>query len=273
MPTPLTLEQMQGFIAFINNAFAKRPYTLNPIEDYNEGMIMVATGQGLGVGPVDPADILMSGVLPWEPNTDFFADPVTDVPVLVHYDGSLYLADPACSTGDSFNERDGLVRISLDTDPVYLEITADATTPIIANQIIGRYASIRRFKVRDLYTLPNANLDSPSQYNKAMCNGSITTPTVVTLERISPDEPANAPYDVVCTITFTPNGDSQYTLGDFVFNDGAMGEGDEATGTSIRADELLVMRVTTVGTGLEWITINLLGEFGSYTDPYYNIPV
>lgn len=273
MPTPLTLEQMQGFITFINNAFAKRPYTNSSANDFNQGKVMVATGQGFGVEPLDIGDLSVATIKPWEPSTDFFADPVTDVPVLVHYDGSLYLADPACSTGDSFNERDGLVRISLDTDPVYLEITADATTPIIANQIIGRYASIRRFTVRYLYTLPNANLDSPSQYNKAMCNGSITTPTVVTLERISPDEPANAPYDVVCTITFTPNGDSQYTLGDFVFNDSAMGEGDEATGTSIRADELLVMRVTTVGTGLEWITINLLGEFISYTDPYYNIPV
>lgn len=268
MSTPLTLEQMQSFITFINNAFAKRPYTLNPAVDFNQGMVLVATGLGLGTEPMDIATILPPPVVPWEPNTDFFANPDTGAQVLVHHGDSLYLADPMCSTGPNFTEFDGLKRISLDTDLEYLEITADATTPITANQIIGRYLGIRRFTVRDVYTLPNDNLSYPMQYNKAVCNGSITTPTVVTLERLE----SNATYTAVGTITFTPDADPQYTLGVFAFNDAYM-EGHESEGMIFGDDAVLVMRVTTVGAGLEWLSINLLAEFMRYTDPRYNPPV
>lgn len=270
MPTPLTLEQMQGFITFINNAFAKRPYTNNTSDDFNQGRVMVATGQGFGVEPLDIGDLSVATIKPWEPSTDFFADETTGVPSLVHHNGSLYLADPTCSTGGSFDERDGLVRISLDTDLEYLEITADGSSPLTVGQIIGRYRGIRSFTIREHYTLPNENLDEPRVYNTAVCNGSITTPTVVTIERLE----SNAGYTAVATITFTPNADPHFTEGVIVFNDAYMGSApDNTTGLYMPENSVLVMRVTTVGTGLEWITINLLGEFISYTDPYYNIPV
>lgn len=268
MSTPLTLEQMQSFITFINNAFAKRPYTLNPAVDFNQGMVLVATGLGLGTEPMDIATIVPPPVVPWGPDTDFFANPDTGAQVIVHHGDSLYLADPACSTGSSFTELDGLKRISLDTDPEYLEITADASLPMTAGQIIGRYLNIRRYTVRETYTLPSDNPSYPMVYNKAACNGSITTPTVVTLERLE----TNATYTAVGTITFTPYADPQYTSGVFAFNDAYMGVGNESTGMNIGETDVLVMRVTTVGTGLEWISINLLAEFMRYADPNYNLP-
>ena len=271
MSTPLTLEQMQSFVTFVNNAFGKRPYTLSLPADFTSGKVLVATGGGFGVEPVDIATLTAAAVKMWQPETDYFAGTADTPNDLVLHNNSLYVVVQDFTSGGlgSFNERLGLARVSLDTDLEYLEITADASAPLTAGQIIGRYRSIRRFTVRAEYTLPNSNLDEPRVYNTAVCNSSITTTTVVNIERLA----YNVAPEVVGTITFTPGLEPEFTPGVIVFNDSAMGEGNEATGTSIRADDLLVMRVTTVGTGLEWITINLLGEFISYTDPYYNLPV
>lgn len=269
MSTPLTLEQMQSFVTYVNNAFGKRLYTLNLPVDFTAGKVLVTTGGGFGVEPVDPATVSASAVKRWQPETDYFTATVDTPNDLVIHGDSLYIVTQDFTSGGlgSFNERLGLTRVGLATDPEYLEITADASSPILVGQIISRYRGIRRFTVMEQYTLPNANLDTPRGYNTAVCNSDITTPTVVAIERLE----SNANYTAIATITFTPNADPYFTEGVIAFNDPYLGS-EAATGLYMPENTVLVMRVTTVGTGLEWLTINLLGEFMSYTDPNFNEP-
>lgn len=271
MSTPLTLEQMQSFVTFVNNAFGKRPYTLSLPADFTSGKVLVATGFGFGVEPVDVVTLTAPSVKMWQPGTDYSAGAADVANDLVMHNDSLYVVVQDFTSGgtESFDERLGLARVSLDTDLEYLEITADASAPLTAGQMIGRYRSIRYFVVRAEYALPNSNLDEPRVYNTAVCNGSITTPTVVTIERLE----SNADYTAVATITFTPNTDPYFTEGVIAFNDVYMGSApDNTTGLYMPENSVLVMRLTTAGTGLEWISINLLGEFMSYTDPNSNEP-
>jgi hypothetical protein len=271
MSTPLTLEQMQSFVTFVNNAFGKRPYTLSLPADFTSGKVLVATGFGFGVEPVDIATLTAAAVKMWQPETDYFAGTADTPNDLVLHNDSLYVVVQDFTSGGlgSFNERLGLARVSLDTDLEYLEITADASAPLTAGQIVGRYRSIRYFVVRAEYALPNDNLSEPRVYNTAVCNSSITTPTVVTIERLE----SNADYTAVATITFTPNTDPYFTEGVIAFNDVYMGSApDNTTGLYMPENSVLVMRLTTAGAGLEWISINLLGEFISYTNPNFNVP-
>jgi len=270
MSTPLTLEQMQSFVTFVNNAFGKRLYTLALPTDFTSGKVLVTTGGGFGVEPVDIATLTAAAVKMWQPETDYFAGTADTPNDLVLHNDSLYVVVQDFTSGGlgSFNERLGLARVSLDTDLEYLEITADASAPLTAGQIVGRYRSIRYFVVRAEYALPNSNLDEPRVYNTAVCNSSITTTTVINIERLA----YNVAPEVVGTITFTPGLEPEFTPGVIVFNDTYMGVGNEATGLYMPENSVLVMRLTTAGTGLEWISINLLGEFMSYTDPNFNVP-
>lgn len=271
MSTPLTLEQMQSFVTFVNNAFGKRPYTLSLPADFTSGKVLVATGFGFGVEPVDVVTLTAPSVKMWQPGTNYFAATANAPNDLVIHGNSLYIVTQDFTSGGlgSFNERLGLARVSLDTDLEYLEITADGSSPLTVGQIIGRYRGIRSFIIREQYTFPNDNLSGPRVYNTAVCNGSITTPTVVTIERLE----GYADYTAVATITFTPNADPYFTKGVIAFNDVYMGGApDNTTGLYMPENSVLVMRLTTAGTGLEWISINLLGEFMSYTNPNYNVP-
>jgi hypothetical protein len=268
MSTPLTLEQMQSFVTYINNAFGKRPYTLSLPADFTAGKVLVATGGGFGVEPVDVVTLTAPSVKMWQPETDYSAGTADVANDLVIHGDSLYIVTQDHTSGTSFNERLGLARVGIATDPEYLEITADASSPITTGQIISRYRGIRNFTIMEQYTLPNANLDAPRAYNTAVCNGSITTPTVVTIERLE----SITDYTAIATITFTPNADPYFTQGVIAFNDAYMGPTANTTGLYMPIDTVLVMRVTTVGTGLEWVSINLLGEFISYTNPNFNLP-
>ena len=269
MSTPLTLEQMQSFVTFVNNAFGKRPYTLSLPADFTAGKVLAATGGGFGVEPVDIATLTAAAVKMWQPETDYFAGTADTPNDLVLHNDSLYVVVQDFTSGGlgSFNERLGLARVSLDTDLEYLEITADASAPLTAGQIVGRYRSIRYFVVRAEYTLPNSNLDEPRVYNTAVCNSSITTTTVINIERLA----YNVAPEVVGTITFTPGLEPEFTPGVIVFNDALMGPGDEATGTNMPLNHILQMRIATLGAGLEWVSVNLLGEFMSYTSTDFNV--
>ncbi len=278
MSTPLTLEQMQSFVTFVNNAFGKRPYTLSLPADFTAGKVLVATGGGFGVEPVDIATLTAAAVKMWQPETDYFTGTANTPNDLVLHNDSLYVVVQDFTSGGigssnepipPFDERLGLARVSLDTDLEYLEITADGSSPLTVGQIIGRYRGIRSFIIREQYTFPNDNLSEPRVYNTAVCNSSITTPTVVTIERLE----SNADYTAVATITFTPNADPYFTEGVIAFNDVYMGGApDNTTGLYMPENSVLVMRLTTAGTGLEWVSVNLLGEFMSYTDPNFNEP-
>ena len=270
MSTPLTLEQMQPFITYINNAFGKRPFTVAPSTEFTAGRVLVATGGGLSVEPVDLASLAPPPVKLWQPETNYFTGTAETASDVVMHDGNLYIVTQDFSSGGvgSFDERVGLSRVSMDSDVQYLEITADASLPFTSGQVISRYRAIRRYKVKAEYSLPNANLDYPRTYNTAVCNSSITTNTVVAIERLA----YNVAPVVIGTITFTPDASPEFTEGVIVFNDALMGPGDEALGIIIPLGEILQLRVTTVGTGLEWISTNFLGEFMSYTSVNFNLP-
>lgn len=187
----------------------------------------------------------------------------------ITFEGSVFLANTT-ETSPTFDERTlNLSRFTMDTDPELLELTGSADAPMLVGKAVLRYKTIRPFFIPLQQSLPNERLSSDSEYNVAVCNGSITSELVLSIKRYW-----NGGVTTIGTITFdplTPSSDT-WVYGAFVFNDTSNGP-SAATLLYCPADEMFVVEATTVPVDFEWVSVTLLGIFKKYVDPSYNIGV
>ncbi len=203
----------------------------------------------------------------WQPNTDFYGPHVYNginlPPDIVSWNGELFITLSDFTSGASFNETSVndlvLSRITLDQDDDYVEIIANATSPILANSIISRYAPIRKLDVFRFYNLPNSRLQvDDTDYHVARCNGNISTPLVISLKRVFDNGEST-----IGTITFTPEVGKTVIDGVIVFNDPAAGP-DPTVLMHFGFTEMLFFEATTIPIDFEWVSITLLGVMRNY---------
>lgn len=210
-------------------------------------------------------------VMPWRPNTVYYpavydySNNLVRAGDVVFHENSLYLVKQEFISGtsfDIFDLDDGLAldRISLDSYPSYVEITANIKAPILSGDEIGSYVSIRETFIHKTYTFPNAELaqSANNATHVAYCNPEILTPCTVTIM---------AQYDDYATeigeITFTPATASMRLEGVFTFNDALM-FGDSANILRLPARCTLLFVTDLVDANLDWIRINMLAMTKNY---------
>lgn len=274
MPTTLTLEQIEAFMSFVNNAFPKRPFSISPLEEFTAGRVLVATGNGLAVEPLDIG--ALSGTItirPWMAETLYLAA-YTDTGgnkvagEIVSHEGSLYQVLTDFTTGQVFADVIGtevvLSRLTMDSDLHYIELPFSGVGPFLADQTIGMYNPITSpLTVKERWNLPNTlapHLQN-QPYGKFYCNPNITTDTVVTLYRLF-----STGEEILGTITFAPiTAGPNYAEG--TLNLGLAGE------FILEVGDILVARITTVALELEWVCLNMLGSVRGVRSPEFNLPV
>lgn len=252
------------------------PDTVFPLEKVGQGDIdgtFRVTGRGL-------KDWLLAGlgnIREWVVDEFYFATRM-DVsgtilypPDIISHDNSLYVVLQDFQAGANFDERAAgvvtLDRITKDSDPQYNEITAAAFEPFIANQVLGQYTTIRRFSILKEYPFPNSNLSAPYQWHVALCNATINSPVVIDIKRRNYTEGITT----IGTITFTPNVDDPHQiLGVLDFNDSKSGA-ESAIRLFFEAGDSLFFTLNTTNPSLEWLSVNLIGQFTNYASPYFNI--
>lgn len=225
----------------------------------------------------------LSRVIPWRPNTDYFAS-VRDIdnnlvrgPDIVTHNGSIYVATQDFTSGTDFLEKDyagnptiNLTRIKLDTDTEYVEISAAAASPLLVGDVIGRYVSMRYMTIYKEYTLPNAAsaAESPNVEHEAMCNGNITTDCTI---KIMCERFGTTP-EHIGDITFTaPVGSFRTVQGVFTFNDNYSWP-NTSTELSLGKGFMLYFEMENIPAELEWVAINMLAAAEvNYTHPNFTI--
>lgn len=194
-------------------------------------------------------------------------------PDIVSHDNNLYVVLQDFQAGATFDEHAAggvtLDRITKDSDLQYNEITAAAFEPFVASQVVGQYTTIRSFSILKEYPFPNSNLGTPQQWHVALCNATIDSPVVIDIKRRN----FAVGVTTIGTITFTPNVDDPHQiLGVLDFNDPNSGS-QAATRLFMGAGDSLFFTLNTTSPTLEWVSINLIGEFIQYTSPYINVPL
>lgn len=255
------------------------PDTVFPLEIVNEGGYVDGT---YNVRAYDLKEWLLAGlgqIKHWAPDTFFYparVDVSGDIVYpadVVYFEDALYLVLQEFQSGAGFEERVGgsvvLDRLTKDSDKQYNEITVASFEPFDVGQVLGQYTSIRYFSILKEYAFPNNNLDTLRQWHVALCNASINSPVVIDIKRRN----YTVGITTIGTITFTPNVDDPHQiLGVLDFNDPNSGS-QAATRLFMEAGDSLFFTLNTTSPTLEWVSINLIGEFIQYTSPYFNIPV
>ncbi len=222
----------------------------------------------------------LSRVIPWRPNTDYFAS-VRDIdnnlvrgPDIVTHEGNIYIANMDFTSDADFLEKAEigsylifLTRIKLDTDTEYVEILAAAASPLLVGDVIGRYVSMRDMTIYKEYTLPNAAsaAQSPNVVHVAMCNGNIYTDCTIKIMR---DRGGPTP-EHIGDITFTAPDDSFRTVdGVFTFNDPDGG----STELRLGKGAMIYFEMENIPAELEWVAINMLAAAEvNYTHPNFTV--
>lgn len=218
----------------------------------------------------------MSTIRIWTPNT-IFNGPISDnlgrlvrAPDVVYHLGNLYLVTEGFISEISFGRKvlgiTVLERLTMDKDPVYLEITANIKAPILVGDEVGSYASNRQMIINKTYTFPDSELanSDPNVEHVAYCNPEITTPCIVDIKRLE-----DAALVTIGQITFTPMATTHRLQGVFTFNDSVMGP-ESATKLYLGKGDVLIFEMNTVDLDLEWVRINMVAEAVNFTSEYFD---
>jgi hypothetical protein len=210
-------------------------------------------------------------ILKWRANTQFYAsrtvNDVVTAPDIVYEDGSFWVVTQDFTSGVDFSEKDGpnvvLVRLKMDTDVDHLELTASATLPLFVNQELASYLAVRNFVIPRTHTLPNSRLQVPTVVHRAICNADIVDPTVITLYKT---KAATGVTTAIGTISFNTTSTPSGMPGSLVFNDAEAPAPAEALVFS--PGDVFTMKLTTKSSNLQWLRVNMLGDYIPFTSPY-----
>lgn len=217
-------------------------------------------------------------ILQWTPNTTYYGPTTIRGLKLagdtVKHDTGVYNVLVDFISDASFEERINgalvMSRVTLDSDLQYLELTGSAAAPVIPGTAILRYPVIRPLDVFKQYELPNVRLGQGlQQWHRAICNADITTDLVLQIKNVY-----NGGESIIGDIIFTAPAvpaPGEWVDGVITFNDIASGA-EATTRLHISTFEMLVIEADTVPVELQFVSVNLLGQFMNYQSPYFNIP-
>lgn len=228
---------------------------------YTEGDISITWG-----GLVEMLGRKIGRTVEWAPNLSLYGphsvNNINLPPDMVTYNGDLFIVLSDHVTGATFSEIETnqlvLSRVTLDQDDDYVEIIANAVSPLVVGNVISRYAPIRKLDVFRFYNLPNIRLQpDDTDYHVARCNGNISTPLVINLKRVY-----NNGESTIGTITFTPEVGKTVIDGVIAFNDPSTS--NPSAVMHFGFTEMLFFEASTIPVDFEWVTITLLGVMRNY---------